>query len=44
MTETSPMGTTGKAVSKFEHLAWSDDEQFGNVAVAGIPAAGLEMR
>ena len=35
MTETSPMGTTGKAVSKFEHLAWSDDEQFGNVAVAG---------
>ena len=44
MTETSPMGTTGKAVSKFEHLSWSDDEQFGNVAVAGIPAAGLEMR
>jgi fatty-acyl-CoA synthase len=44
MTETSPMGSNGKAQSKFKHIAWSEEQQFANVSVAGIPAAGLEMR
>ena len=25
-------------------FAWSEEQQFANVSVAGIPAAGLEMR
>jgi len=44
MTETSPMGTNGKPVTKHEHLSWTDAEQFRYVAVAGIPAAGIEMK
>lgn len=44
MTETSPMGTNGKPVSKFEHIGWTEAEQFRNVAVAGIPAAGIEAK
>ena len=38
MTETSPMGTNGKPVTKHEHLSWTDAEQFRNVAVAGMLA------
>ena len=44
MTETSPMGTIGKGIVKYEHLAWSDEQRFENVAVAGIPVAGIEVK
>jgi acyl-CoA synthetase (AMP-forming)/AMP-acid ligase II len=44
MTETSPMGTNAKQVSKHEHLSWTIEERFANVTKAGIPAAGVELK
>jgi acyl-CoA synthetase (AMP-forming)/AMP-acid ligase II len=36
MTETSPLCTLGKFVSKSKHLDWTEEERFGNVLKAGI--------
>lgn len=36
MTETSPLCTLGKFVSKSKHLNWTEEERFGNVLKAGI--------
>ena len=30
MTETSPMGSNGKALSKFKHVGWGAEQQFAN--------------
>ena len=38
------MGTFAKPITKHEHISWTDSQRFSSVAVAGIAAAGLEMR
>lgn len=44
MTETSPLGTTARRVSKRSHLALEPDQQFNNMAKAGQIMPGLEIR
>jgi len=44
MTETSPLGTTARRVSKRSHLALEPDQQFNNMAKAGQIMPGLELR
>ncbi len=44
MTETNPLGTLSRRVAKREHLDLSLDEQFANVAKAGLPIPGLELK
>lgn len=44
MTETSPLVTLGKYVSKTKHLTWTEEEKFENIAKAGITLPGLEMK
>ncbi|MEE9281382.1 MAG: long-chain fatty acid--CoA ligase [Myxococcota bacterium] len=43
MTETNPLGTLSRKLAKRAHRALSDDEQFENVAKAGLLMPGLEM-
>jgi fatty-acyl-CoA synthase len=43
MTETNPLGTVSRKQAKRAHLELSDDEQFENVAKAGLLLPGLEM-
>ncbi|MEM8499809.1 MAG: long-chain fatty acid--CoA ligase [Pseudomonadota bacterium] len=43
MTETNPLATLSKKVAKRSHLALSEDEQFDNVAKAGLLMPGLEL-
>jgi fatty-acyl-CoA synthase len=43
MTETNPLGTLSRRVAKRKHLELSVDEQFENVAKAGLLMPGLEM-
>lgn len=43
MTETNPLATLSKKVAKRSHLNLSEDEQFENVAKAGLLMPGLEL-
>jgi len=43
MTETNPLGTLSRKLSRRSDLQLSDDEQFENIAKAGILMPGLEM-
>jgi acyl-CoA synthetase (AMP-forming)/AMP-acid ligase II len=43
MTETNPLGTLSRRVAKRKHRQLSIDEQFANVAKAGLLMPGLEM-
>ena len=44
MTETAPLGTTGRGVSTYRHSLMTEQEQFSNVTVAGIPSPGLQLK
>ena len=43
MTETNPLGTVSRKVAKRSQRGLSEDEQFANIAKAGLLLAGLEM-
>ncbi|MDK1025333.1 MAG: long-chain fatty acid--CoA ligase [Gammaproteobacteria bacterium] len=43
MTETNPLGTLSRKLSRRSDLNLTDDEQFENIAKAGILMPGLEM-
>ena len=43
MTETNPLGTLSRKMCKHSHLGLSEDEQFENIAKAGLLMPGLEM-
>lgn len=43
MTETNPLGTLSRKVAKRSHLKLTEDEQFENVAKAGLLMPGLEV-
>ncbi len=43
MTETNPLGTLSRKMSKFTQRSLSENEQFENVAKAGLLMPGLEM-
>ena len=44
MTETSPLGTVARRVSKRSHLSLSADEQFRNMAKAGQIMPGIDIK
>lgn len=43
MTETNPLGTLSRKVAKRSHLGLTEDQQFENVAKAGLLMPGLDM-
>ncbi|HIG39662.1 MAG: long-chain fatty acid--CoA ligase [bacterium] len=43
MTETNPLGTLSRKVAKRSHLKLTEDQQFENIAKAGLLMPGLEM-
>ncbi len=43
MTETNPLGTLSRKVSKRSQLNITEDQQFENIAKAGLAMAGLEI-
>lgn len=43
MTETNPLGTLSRKISKRTQLGLSEDQQFENIAKAGLIMPGLEM-
>ena len=43
MTETNPLGTLSRKVAKRSHLKLSEDQQFDNIAKAGLASPGLEI-
>jgi len=43
MTETNPLGTLSRKVAKRSHLKLSEDQQFENIAKAGLSIPGLEI-
>ncbi len=43
MTETNPLGTLSRKVAKRSHTALTEDQQFENVAKAGLLMPGLEI-
>lgn len=43
MTETNPLGTLSRKVAKRSHVGLSEDQQFENIAKAGLPMPGLEI-
>jgi fatty-acyl-CoA synthase len=43
MTETNPLGTLSRKVSKHSHVKLSEDEQFENIAKAGLALPGLDI-
>jgi len=43
MTETNPLGTLSRKVSKRSQIALSEDQQFENIAKAGLAMPGLEI-
>lgn len=43
MTETNPLGTLSRKVAKRSHLKLTEDQQFDNVAKAGLLMPGLEL-
>ena len=44
MTEMSPLGTVARRVGKRKQLQLDDDARFNNVAKAGLPFPGLQMK
>lgn len=44
MTETSPLGTFARQVSKWEHTTWSLERQFANVNMTGLPVPTIELK
>ena len=43
MTETNPLGTLSRKVAKRSHRGLTEDQQFDNVAKAGLPMPGLDI-
>ena len=43
MTETNPLGTLSRKVAKRSHIKLSEDQQFENIAKAGLLMPGLEI-
>lgn len=43
MTETNPLGTLSRKVAKRSHMKLSEDQQFENIAKAGLLMPGLEI-
>ncbi len=43
MTETNPLGTLSRKVAKRSHVNVSEDQQFENIAKAGLAMPGLEI-
>ena len=43
MTETNPLGTLSRKIAKRSHLKLTEDQQFENIAKAGLPMPGLEI-
>lgn len=43
MTETNPLGTLSRKVAKRSHLSLTEDQQFENIAKAGLTMPGLEL-
>ena len=43
MTETNPLGTLSRKVAKRSHLRLTEDQQFDNIAKAGLLMPGLEI-
>ena len=43
MTEINPLGTLSRKVAKRSHLTLSEDQQFDNIAKAGLASPGLEI-
>ncbi|MEJ6592596.1 MAG: long-chain fatty acid--CoA ligase [SAR86 cluster bacterium] len=43
MTETNPLGTLSRKVAKRSHLKLTEDQQFDNIAKAGLAMPGLEI-
>jgi fatty-acyl-CoA synthase len=43
MTETNPLGTVSRRIAKRAHLKLTDQEQFENIAKAGLIMPGLEV-
>tara|TARA_B100002003_G_C14153873_1_gene555224 strand:- start:3694 stop:5331 length:1638 start_codon:yes stop_codon:yes gene_type:complete len=43
MTETNPLGTVSRRIAKRAHLKLTDDEQFENIAKAGLTIPSLEI-
>ncbi|MBT8147448.1 MAG: long-chain fatty acid--CoA ligase [Gammaproteobacteria bacterium] len=43
MTETNPLGTLSRKVAKRSHVGISEDQQFENIAKAGLAMPGLEI-
>ncbi|MBV1877602.1 MAG: long-chain fatty acid--CoA ligase [Pseudomonadales bacterium] len=43
MTETNPLGTLSRKVAKRSHMKITEDQQFENIAKAGLLMPGLEM-
>ena len=43
MTETNPLGTLSRKVAKRSHINLPEDEQFNNIAKAGLLMPGLEI-
>ncbi len=43
MTETNPLGTLSRKVAKRSHVNLTEDEQFKNIAKAGLAMPGLEI-
>jgi fatty-acyl-CoA synthase len=43
MTETNPLGTLSRKVAKRSHLGLTEDQQFENIAKAGLLMPGLEL-
>lgn len=43
MTETNPLGTLSRKVAKRSHISISEDQQFENIAKAGLAMPGLEI-
>jgi len=44
MTETNPLGTLSRKVAKRSHLGLTEDQQFENIAKAGLLMPGLELK
>ena len=43
MTETNPLGTLSRKIAKRSHMNISEDQQFENIAKAGLAMPGLEI-
>ena len=42
--ETSPMGTFGKYITRYEHQAMAVADRFDNIKVAGLSSPGVELK